>query len=269
MQVPVDELVFSEADPAFFVDVSTTKDGRYVTINSNTKSTSEVWLVDTGAAGSQPVLVRARTLGVQYFVEHNNVSALRRPAVCCCCVFVRACVRPMPQGRLFIVTNDGGAEDYKLVTTRATTAADVAAEPWVDLVPARTGVKVEDMDMFSVRKPAGRQYVRARAPRARPQTWFALYESHAGVPRVAVADLNGTLSYVPLPDSACSVVPGSNLVCLCVCVCACVYACMCVCVYMCVCVCACACVVPARGHAGMRVLGVRRRTSSRPRCGWR
>ncbi|CAB3999080.1 Prolyl endopeptidase-like [Paramuricea clavata] len=37
-----DELIFEENDARFFVDVSCTKDGRFVTINSSSKTTSEV-----------------------------------------------------------------------------------------------------------------------------------------------------------------------------------------------------------------------------------
>jgi hypothetical protein len=61
------------AAPRWFVDVTVSKDGQLVTINSNDRVSSEVRLVRCGAPMDPPTLVHPRQEGVQYFVEHNNV----------------------------------------------------------------------------------------------------------------------------------------------------------------------------------------------------
>ncbi|XP_040410136.1 prolyl endopeptidase-like isoform X12 [Cygnus olor] len=66
------ELVYTEQDARFFVDIYCTKDRRFLTINSNSKTTSEVWLVDCRHPFKLPVLVQARTKGVIYHIEHRN-----------------------------------------------------------------------------------------------------------------------------------------------------------------------------------------------------
>ncbi|XP_043931232.1 prolyl endopeptidase-like [Protopterus annectens] len=65
-------LVYAEHDPRFFVEVSCTKDRRFLTINCNSKSTSEVWLINCHRPFDMPQLVQQRTPGVIYHVEHGN-----------------------------------------------------------------------------------------------------------------------------------------------------------------------------------------------------
>ena len=67
-----DDLLFSEPDEAFFLDVLRCKDGRFVTINSNSKVTSEVLAVDAAVPDAQPRLVHARVPGSVCFVEHHG-----------------------------------------------------------------------------------------------------------------------------------------------------------------------------------------------------
>ncbi len=55
------------------MDVSLSKDGALVTINSNDRVSSEVRLVRCDAPLEAPILVHPRQEGVQYFVEHNKV----------------------------------------------------------------------------------------------------------------------------------------------------------------------------------------------------
>ncbi|RMC12475.1 hypothetical protein DUI87_09992 [Hirundo rustica rustica] len=66
------KLVYTEQDARFFVDLYCTKDRRFLTINSNSKTTSEVWLVDCRHPFESPSLVQARTTGVIYHVEHRK-----------------------------------------------------------------------------------------------------------------------------------------------------------------------------------------------------
>ncbi|KAM3932494.1 prolyl endopeptidase-like [Leptodactylus fuscus] len=83
-------LVYHEMDARFFVDLYMTKDHRFLTINSNSKISSEVWLVDCSAPYTFPILVQARMTGVLYHVEHRN-------------------------GYLYILTTYGEPAEYKLM----------------------------------------------------------------------------------------------------------------------------------------------------------
>jgi oligopeptidase B len=111
-----DEIVYEEADPGFFVGVDKTLSNRFIVIDVNDHVTSEAWLIDTLDPGP-PRLVSKRIAEREYDVDEGN-------------------------GVLYIVTNAGGAEDYKIVTAPLD-APD--AENWVDLVPHRPGVLILDL----------------------------------------------------------------------------------------------------------------------------
>ncbi|XP_077031954.1 prolyl endopeptidase-like isoform X4 [Agelaius phoeniceus] len=85
------KLVYTEQDARFFVDLYCTKDRRFLTINSNSKTTSEVWLVDCRHPFESPALVQARTTGLIYHIEHRK-------------------------DQLYILTTYGEPAEYKLPT---------------------------------------------------------------------------------------------------------------------------------------------------------
>ncbi|XP_019627440.1 PREDICTED: prolyl endopeptidase-like [Branchiostoma belcheri] len=115
-----DELLYQENDDRYFVDVSHTKDRKFVTINSNSKTTSEVRVVSSSSPMGEPCLVQGRIEGMEYYVEHHG-------------------------GKFFFLTNQGAAADYKLMCapTNTTSSSD-----WTEVVPPRPGGRVVDMDMF-------------------------------------------------------------------------------------------------------------------------
>lgn len=71
-----DVLVFTEPDERFWVDVELSRNQRAIQISIASKLTSEVWLIDAQAPDSGPVLVAARTEGVEYTVEHAGDQLL-------------------------------------------------------------------------------------------------------------------------------------------------------------------------------------------------
>ncbi|MBN8996533.1 MAG: S9 family peptidase [Rhizobiales bacterium] len=106
-----DILVYAEADPGFFVGVGSTQSNAFILISTHDHETSEVRLVDALHPESEPRLVAERKTGEEYHLDHGD-------------------------DRFFILTNAGGAEDFKIVT------APVAApgrENWQDLVPHKAG----------------------------------------------------------------------------------------------------------------------------------
>lgn len=106
-----DELLHDEADAGMFVDIDKTQSGRFLLITISDHETSETRILDLDAADASPILVAPRQVRRQYGVEHHGEDFL-------------------------ILTNDGGAEDFKIVTAPVATPG---AEHWRDLVPHRSG----------------------------------------------------------------------------------------------------------------------------------
>ena len=87
-----DALVYEEPDPGFFLNVAATESRRFLVIDAHDHVTSEIRLVDADRPADAPVLVAAREPGIEYDVSHHG-------------------------DRLIILTNAGGAEDFKIVET--------------------------------------------------------------------------------------------------------------------------------------------------------
>src|SRR5690606_34626960 len=96
-----DEIIYEEADPGFFVGVSKTLSDRFIVIDAHDHQTSENWLIDA-IAGGPPRLVAARKVDREYEVEEAD-------------------------GILYIRTNEGNAEDFKIVTA---SVDNPGAEHW-------------------------------------------------------------------------------------------------------------------------------------------
>ncbi|KAE8600665.1 hypothetical protein XENTR_v10013350 [Xenopus tropicalis] len=113
------ELVYTENDPRFFVDLYCTRDKRFLTINSNSKSTTEVWLLDNSCPLEPPVLVEKRVPGVIYYIEHSN-------------------------GCLYMLCHDGGATEYKLL--KASVSSQM--KRWDPVYEVQEGTKLVDMEIL-------------------------------------------------------------------------------------------------------------------------
>jgi oligopeptidase B len=101
-----DELVHEEADPGFFVGLGKTRSGRFVVISIHDHETSEARVVPADAPTTAPRLVAPRRTAEEYDVEHVGDD------------FV-------------ILTNNGGAEDFRIVTAPV---ASPDRENWRELV---------------------------------------------------------------------------------------------------------------------------------------
>ncbi len=133
--------VFEEKDPGFFLGAGKTLDGRFITIDTHDHETSEVWLIDAHNPDAPPRLVAPRDPGVEYSVESRGDT-------------------------LYILTNAGGAEDFRIVTAPAATPG---REHWRDLVPHAPGRLILSMTVLA------RHLVRL--------------ERVDGLPRIVVRDL--------------------------------------------------------------------------------
>lgn len=103
----------------FFVDLYITRDRCFLTINSNSKTSSEVRLIDCSSPYKPPALVQARLPGVIYHVEHRN-------------------------GCLYILTTYGEPAEYKLM--KAPLNSDIQQWTPVYQVPAHS--RLLDMEML-------------------------------------------------------------------------------------------------------------------------
>ncbi|VYS50462.1 unnamed protein product [Arabidopsis thaliana] len=183
-----DAVVFTERDSSFCVDITTTKDGKFVTINSNSRTSSEeftsfncifVYIVnaDKPMAGLQRT--RERVPGVQCFLEHHN-------------------------GFFYILTNspsnaisEWSGEGYYL--TRCL-VEEIEASDWQTVFRPDDDVVIQDMDMFN--------------------DYLVLYLNKKGLPMLCSIDMpikantkhmdDLVPSYFPLPVDSSSVAPGSN-----------------------------------------------------------
>ena len=136
-----DPVVYEESDPGFFVDLGESESRRFVMISAHDHTTSEVHLIEAAAPESEPRLVAARERGIEYDV------ALRGD-------------------RLFILTNAGGATDFKIMTAPLEAPERPA---WRDWLPHEAGTYVRAQLLF-----AG-HHVRL--------------ERVGGLPRIVVTDL--------------------------------------------------------------------------------
>jgi len=117
--VEQDEVIYEESDPGFFVGVSETQSGRFVIISAHDHETAEVRLIDAEDPDRDPVLIAARRPGVEYSVDHHAAA-----------------------DALVILTNDAGAEDFKIISAPLSAPGP---ENWKDFVPHREGRLVLDM----------------------------------------------------------------------------------------------------------------------------
>ncbi|MGH3498466.1 MAG: S9 family peptidase [Nocardioidaceae bacterium] len=118
-----DVLVFVEADERFEVCVRATRSGDLIVIWSESRDTSEVWVVDAHDASGPARCVQPRRAGVQYHCEHARTSA---------------------GDTLLIVTNLDAAE-FRLM---AAPLADPGADRWAEIVAENPDERLERVDAF-------------------------------------------------------------------------------------------------------------------------
>ena len=137
-----DAVVYEEPDAGFFVSVGLTESRRFMVVDAHDHVTSEVRLVDAARPDTAPVLVAEREPMTEYDVSHHG-------------------------DRLIILTNTGGAEDFRIVETPI---ASPGREHWVDLVPHRPGVLIVGFDVYA--------------------RWLVRLERENALPRIVVRDLD-------------------------------------------------------------------------------
>ncbi|MCA0250659.1 MAG: S9 family peptidase [Proteobacteria bacterium] len=116
-----DVLVYEEKDIGWFTHIGESASGRFCIISGGDHDTSEEWLIDLSVPDAVPRLIAPRETGVRYSVSDRGDA-------------------------LFILTNEGGAIDFKIVT--APLAAPQRAN-WRELVPHRPGTYILGIELYA------------------------------------------------------------------------------------------------------------------------
>ncbi|KAG0242997.1 hypothetical protein BGX31_011400 [Mortierella sp. GBA43] len=164
-----DVLVFQDDDDSVFIDVGSTKDQRFVTINGNSLSSSEVRILDAGhdfSTGKFPELtvVAPRVEGVEYYVDHHD-------------------------DHYYILTNDNPNKNFRVMRANRN---HPDPESWVELMGAKDGEKIEDVDIF--------------------KNYMVIYAKRDALPVISCYHFEtGVIHEVPLPEQFCTIAAGVNL----------------------------------------------------------
>ncbi len=112
-----DDLIHEQDDPGYFLGLGSTQDRRFLLLSVHDHETAEISLIDAADPASPPRLVAAREPEHDYSVDHHD-------------------------GRLIILTNSGGAEDYRIVEAPV---ADPGRENWREIEPHKPGRLILDV----------------------------------------------------------------------------------------------------------------------------
>jgi oligopeptidase B len=113
------ELLFEEKDELYDVGVDRARDGEWIFLVSDSKTTSETQVIPAKKPESAPVVMIPRKTDHKYYVEHRG-------------------------DRFYFMTNDAGI-NFRVVTAPE---SDYAQKNWVELVPYRKAVRIEAVDLF-------------------------------------------------------------------------------------------------------------------------
>jgi len=118
-----DQVVFTETDDRFFVSVALSRSQRYLMISTDSKLTSEAWLLDAASPTGEFTVVAPRRQGLEYSVDHQVTSDGTE--------------------RLLILHNDG-ALNFELATASLDRPGD-----WTPLVPHRADTRLLNVGAFA------------------------------------------------------------------------------------------------------------------------
>ena len=115
-----DKLVYCEKDETYDVSIYKSKSKKYLLINSSSTLTSEYRIVLSATPDAKFTVFQKRTRGLEYSISHYGTS-------------------------FYIVTNKDKATNFKVMKTEEDKHSK---ENWVDLIPHREDVLLEDIDIF-------------------------------------------------------------------------------------------------------------------------
>jgi oligopeptidase B len=123
-----DVLVMEDPDEQFEIDVSTSRTGDLVVIWSESRDTSEVWVLDAHDPASTPRSVGGRRRGIEYDAEHVT--------------------HPDGSDELLLVTNDGATE-FRLARCPVPRDGDLDPASWQPLRPEDPAERLQQADAYA------------------------------------------------------------------------------------------------------------------------
>ncbi len=162
-----DVLVYQDDDERFNIGAGRTRDGKFIVLESASHTTTECLVLPADQPTGEFTVISPREDEHEYAVDHRN-------------------------GQWFIRTNDRG-RNFRLVTAPVDAPA---RENWVELIPHRDTVMLEDVDLFA--------------------NFFVSCEREDGLPRLRLwqfqnqgseANASGEIAF---PEPAYSASPGIN-----------------------------------------------------------
>ncbi len=115
-----DVLLYQDDDERFNVGAGRTRDGKYIVMESASHTTTEAWVLPATEPESELKLICPREDEHEYYVDHRY-------------------------GKWYIRTNDQG-RNFRLVTAPVD---NPGREHWVERIPHRPDIMLEDVDLFS------------------------------------------------------------------------------------------------------------------------
>jgi oligopeptidase B len=113
-----DEVVYEESDERFYVGVELTRSESFVVISSESKTTSEAWVIPASSPRSAPTVIEPREAGHEYTVDHR--------------------------GDQFVILTNLDAEDFRVVTAPVATPG---RSFWRSLVPHVAGRRINAAEL--------------------------------------------------------------------------------------------------------------------------
>ena len=146
-------ILFEERDPRYFVELQRSKDWEYILVNSHSKRGSEVHVVRASAPLGGARCVQPRCDGLEYFVEHHSghllIMSNRGVSLQDVDRIQRESMAGDDAGNLLVKAEEeeSFAGEYKLFVTDVTDVS-LGKTAWKEIIPARDGVCLEDLDVF-------------------------------------------------------------------------------------------------------------------------
>jgi oligopeptidase B len=135
-----DVRVFREDDERFALIVRTTRSGRYVLIETESRNTTETLVIPADAPQTPPSVLEPRSPGTEYRADHADGP---------------------DGGEFYLATNDG-AEEFRVVRAPARTPGRVN---WVEVIAGSADTRVESCHVFGPYVVVGQRH--AAAPQLR------------------------------------------------------------------------------------------------------
>lgn len=158
-----DSVVFNEEDETFNTFVYKTKSKKYIVIGSSSTLTSEYRILDANTPDGTFKVFQERERELEYSIAHYDDS-------------------------FYMITNKDGAKNYKLQKTSET---KTEKEHWVDVLPHRADVLLEDIEIFS--------------------NYLVVNERENGLNKIRVINWNGNEDYyVTFDDETYTLNLGNN-----------------------------------------------------------